>query len=251
MRKNIVAGNWKMNLTRSDGLNLVEEVLLKLPQKKKAEVVFAPSFLHLYKIAKICHDYDGISVAAQNCNKECIGAFTGEVSAAMIASCGADYVIIGHSERRENFNETNQELAQKVKQSLNNNLKIIFCCGESLKKREEGVHFSWIEQQISDSLFQFSAQQLKNIVIAYEPIWAIGTGKTASAEQAQEMHIFIRSILNKKYGNKVAEGTSILYGGSCNKMNARQLFAKNDIDGGLIGGASLSAKEFLKIIKSV
>ena len=168
----------------------------------------------------------------------------------MIASCGAKYVILGHSERRVNFKETNELLKSKVEQAFVKNLEVIFCCGESLAQRESGMHFNWIKSQISDSLFHLSATEFKNIIIAYEPIWAIGTGVTASTTQAQEIHAFIRDLLTEKYGNDIAESISILYGGSCNPSNAKELFASKDIDGGLIGGASLDADDFIFIINS-
>lgn len=250
MRKNIVVGNWKMNLKREESLELVSAVLSKLPEDKNTEVVFAPSFLYLYKIAKICSDFESVKVSAQNCSKEGKDAFTGEISSEMIASSNGDYVIIGHSERREFFKETNADLVQKINMALANNLKVIFCCGERLNQREESTHFDWVKQQINESLFHLSVADFNNIVIAYEPIWAIGTGVTATSEQAQEMHGFIRTIISEKFGNEIAENTSILYGGSCNPNNAKDLFTQKDIDGGLIGGASLKADDFLSIINS-
>ena len=250
MRKKIVAGNWKMNLEREEGLSLVSEVLSKLPKDNNIEIVFAPCFLYLYKIAKMCNDFDSVFLAAQNCSKEGKGAFTGEVSAKMIASSNGDYVIIGHSERREFFQETNVALAEKINRAIANNLKVIFCCGESLNQREEGTHFDWIKRQLTESVFHLDSTNFANIVVAYEPIWAIGTGETATSEQAQEMHAFIRTIISEKFRNKIAENTSILYGGSCNPANAKVLFTQKDIDGGLIGGASLKADDFLAIINS-
>ena len=250
MRKNIVAGNWKMNLKREQALVLVSEVLSQISKDDNTEVVFAPSFLFLFKIAKMCSDFESVKVAAQNCSKEEKGAFTGEVSSEMIASSNGDYVIIGHSERREYFTETNTDVAEKVNRALANNLKVIFCCGESLTQRKDEAHFDWVKKQLSKGLFHLSAKEFENIVIAYEPIWAIGTGITATSEQAQEMHQFIRNFLNEKYGSEVAEDTSILYGGSCKTTNAKELFSQTDIDGGLIGGASLKADDFLSIINS-
>ena len=250
MRKSIVAGNWKMNLKREEALVLVSEVLSQISKDDNIEVVFVPSFLYLFKIAKMCSDFESVKVAAQNCSKEEKGAFTGEVSSEMIASSNGDYVIIGHSERREYFTETNTDLAEKVNRALANNLKVIFCCGESLTQRKDEEHFDWITKQLSEGLFHLSAKEFENIVIAYEPIWAIGTGITATSEQAQEMHQFIRNFLNEKYGSEVAEDTSILYGGSCKPTNAKELFSQTDIDGGLIGGASLKADDFLSIINS-
>jgi triosephosphate isomerase (TIM) len=250
MRKNIVAGNWKMNLNRAEGIALVNEVLAKLPTNNNTHVVFSPSFVYLHKVAKMCANTSKVVAAAQDCSANEKGAFTGEVSANMIASCNAKYVVLGHSERRANFKESNEILKTKVGQAFRNDLKVIFCCGESLSQRESGVHFDWIKAQISESLFHLSSVEFKNIVVAYEPIWAIGTGVTASTDQAQEMHAFIRNILVGKYGNEVALSTSILYGGSCKPSNAKELFASQDIDGGLIGGASLNAADFVKITQS-
>ena len=250
MRKNIVAGNWKMNLNRTEGIALVEDVLAKLPTDNNTHVVFAPSFVYLHKVAKMCANTSKVVAAAQDCSANEKGAFTGEVSANMIASCNARYVVLGHSERRANFKESNELLKTKVGQAFTNDLKVIFCCGESLAQRESGVHFDWIKTQISESLFHLSSEEFKNIVIAYEPIWAIGTGVTASTDQAQEMHAFIRNILVEQYGNEVALSTSILYGGSCKPSNAKELFSSQDIDGGLIGGASLNADDFIAITQS-
>ena len=250
MRKNIVAGNWKMNLNRAEGIALVNEVLAKLPTDNNTHVVFAPSFVYLHKVAKMCANTSKVVAAAQDCSANEKGAFTGEVSASMLASCGARYVVLGHSERRANFAESNEILKTKVGQAFRNDLKVIFCCGESLSQRESGVHFDWIKAQISESLFHLSSEEFKNIVVAYEPIWAIGTGVTASTDQAQEMHAFIRNILVEQYGNEVALSTSILYGGSCKPSNAKELFSSQDIDGGLIGGASLNAADFVKITQS-
>ena len=250
MRKNIVAGNWKMNLNRAEGIALVEDVLARLPTDNNTHVVFAPSFVYLHKVAKMCANTSKVVAAAQDCSANEKGAFTGEVSASMLASCGARYVVLGHSERRANFADSNENLKTKVGQAFRNDLKVIFCCGESLSQRESGVHFDWIKTQISESLFHLSSEEFKNIVVAYEPIWAIGTGVTASTDQAQEVHAFIRNILVEQYGNEVALSTSILYGGSCKPSNAKELFASQDIDGGLIGGASLSSDDFVKITQS-
>ena len=239
-----------MNLNRAEGIALVNEVLSKLPTDNNTHVVFAPSFVYLHKVAKMCANTSKVVAAAQDCSANEKGAFTGEVSASMLASCGARYVVLGHSERRANFAESNENLKTKVGQAFRNDLKVIFCCGESLSQRESGVHFDWIKAQISESLFHLSPEEFKNIVVAYEPIWAIGTGVTASTDQAQEMHAFIRNILVEQYGNEVALSTSILYGGSCKPSNAKELFASQDIDGGLIGGASLNAADFVKITQS-
>ena len=239
-----------MNLNRAEGIALVEDVLAKLPTDNNTHVVFAPSFVYLHKVAKMCANTSKVVAAAQDCSANEKGAFTGEVSASMLASCGARYVVLGHSERRANFAESNENLKTKVGQAFRNDLKVIFCCGESLSQRESGVHFDWIKTQISESLFHLSSEEFKNIVVAYEPIWAIGTGVTASTDQAQEVHAFIRNILVEQYGNEVALSTSILYGGSCKPSNAKELFASQDIDGGLIGGASLSSDDFVKITQS-
>ena len=239
-----------MNLNRSEGLALVEDVLSKLPVDNKTHVILAPSFVYLHKVAKMCTDIPKVVAASQDCSANEKGAFTGEVSASMIASCSARYVVLGHSERRVNFNESNVLLKEKVAQAFSSNLKVIFCCGESLKQREYLVHFDWLKSQISESLFHLSSDAFANIVIAYEPIWAIGTGVTASTDQAQEVHAFIRNLLVEKYGNEVAESTSILYGGSCQPNNAIELFSQKDIDGGLIGGASLNADDFVVVTQS-
>jgi len=250
MRKNIVAGNWKMNLNRTEGIALVEDVLAKLSADNNTHVILASSFLYLHKVAKMCANTSKLVAAAQDCSANDKGAFTGEISANMIASCKAKYVILGHSERRANFAETNNQLKRKVGQAFANDLEVIFCCGESLAQRESGMYFDWIRNQISESLFHLSATEFQNIVIAYEPIWAIGTGVTASTNQAQEIHSFIRNLLTEKYGNNLAESISILYGGSCKPSNAKELFASKDIDGGLIGGASLNADDFVAISQS-
>ena len=250
MRRNIVAGNWKMNLNRPEGIALVNEVLKKIPLENKTHVVFAPSFVYLSQLVDICANIENIFVASQDCSVNKNGAFTGEVSSEMIASCGAKYVILGHSERRTNYNETNALLTLKVEQAFVNNLHVIFCCGESLKQRDSRVYFEYIKSQISESLFHLSALEFSKVVIAYEPIWAIRTGVTATSNQAQAVHSFIRDIIRHRYGKEVSENTSILYGGSCNPTNAVELFSQKDIDGGLIGGASLDANDFLTIINS-
>lgn len=249
MRKNILAGNWKMNLKRDESLKLVEEVL-SLLDNNDVEVVFAPSYIYLYKVNKMCTALSSVHTASQNINKYENGAFTGEVSAEMVHSLGVKYTILGHSERREYFNETNQDLKMKVDVALSNNLNVIFCCGESLEQRESGIHFDWIKSQIEESLFHLTEEEFSKIVIAYEPIWAIGTGVTASSSQAEEVHTFIRGVILDKYGKNVSRNCSIIYGGSCNPSNSRELFSKENIDGGLIGGSSLDANSFIEIIKS-
>ena len=250
MRKNIVIANWKMNLVRKDALLLVQEILSNKIDNISVDIIFAPSYPYIYKVAKLCQSNDNFSVSSQDCSASKYGAHTGEVSAEMIASCGAKYVILGHSERRMKFNESNEELKQKINIALENNLKVIFCCGESLEQRQSKLHFDWVEKQIKESVFHLSKDQVINIIVAYEPIWAIGTVKTASTNDAQDMHHFIRNLFEKKYDNNVAENLSILYGGSCNPNNASQLFFQKDIDGGLIGGASLHSEKFLAIINS-
>ena len=250
MRKNIVAGNWKMNLNREEGIKLVEEVISLVSSDNNVEVVFSPSFLYLHKVNKMCANDNLLQTASQNISHNESGAFTGEVSSQMVNSLNVKYTILGHSERREYFNETNIELKQKVDLSLKNNLEIIFCCGESLNQRESGVHFDWIKQQLTESVFHLTEKEFEKVVIAYEPIWAIGTGVTASSDQAEEIHQFVRNVIAEKYNENIAENTSILYGGSCNPTNAKELFSKKNIDGGLIGGASLNAENFTRIIKS-
>lgn len=252
MRKKIVAGNWKMNMTLDEGKNLVSELLADLSElNEQNEVVLCPPFIHLQQASTQLTGKNNIYVGAQNCSDKESGAYTGEVSAAMISSVGSSYVIIGHSERREYFNESNAQLAEKVNQALSNDLKVIFCCGEPLEVRDADTQNSYVETQIKEGIFHLSAEQMKDIVIAYEPIWAIGTGRTASAQQAQDMHAHIRSVVAEKYGNDIADATSILYGGSCKPTNAEELFAGADVDGGLIGGAALKASDFLGIIKAM
>lgn len=249
MRKKIVAGNWKMNTTVPEGVKLAKEVndAVAAAQNLKCEVVIGVPFTHLTAV-KDAIDINKLGLAAENCAAKGSGAYTGEVSAPMVVSTGANYVILGHSERREYFNETPAMLKEKVDLALASGLKIIFCCGESLELRENGTYVDFIKSEISESLFHLTAEQMANIVIAYEPIWAIGTGKTATSDQAQEIHAMIRALIAEKYGKQVADDISILYGGSCKPSNAPELFAKADIDGGLIGGASLKAESFMGIV---
>ena len=250
MRRKIVAGNWKMNTLPSEGLILAKEVIAKSVEVAgDVELVVIPPFTHLNELTKLSSG-TRVAVGAQNCARWVSGAYTGEVSAAMLNAMGVKYVIIGHSERREYFGETNSHLYEKVKQALANNLMPIFCCGEKLDEREANQHFQVVKQQVGESLFALDEQAIKQIVIAYEPVWAIGTGKTATAEQAQEMHAFIRQLLAEKYGSAIADSISILYGGSCKPSNAAEIFVKPDVDGGLIGGASLVAADFIAIAKS-
>ncbi len=251
MRKKIVAGNWKMNKTLQEGVELAKEVNSKVKAAKATgvTVVIGTPFIHLSEVSKIV-DPAFVQVSAQNCATEVSGAYTGEVSAVMIASTGAEYVILGHSERRSYYGETDAILVKKVERALENKLEVIFCVGEVLAERESNKHFEVVKSQLENGLFNLSADQFSHIVIAYEPVWAIGTGKTATSAQAQEMHAFIRGVLAEKYGKEVADNTSILYGGSCNAKNADELFANPDVDGGLIGGASLKADDFLAIINA-
>ena len=252
MRKKIVAGNWKMNCLLEEGQKLTSEIvnMIKDEPIKDVTVILNPPFIHLNGVKKLIGSVNGIHVGAQNCSDKSAGAYTGETSAEMLASFGVEFVILGHSERRALFNESNELLTEKTKQALNNNLTPIFCCGEPLEIREAGTHEAFVKKQLTESLFLFSEAEIKKLVIAYEPIWAIGTGKTASSDQAQEMHEAIRQHLAGKYGEQVAEEVSILYGGSCKPDNAEEIFSKPDVDGGLIGGASLKSKDFVAIVKS-
>ena len=249
MRKNIVAGNWKMNTTVAEGVQLAKEVneAVAAAGELKCDVVIGVPFTHLTAVKDVI-DIEKVGLSAENCANKEKGAYTGEVSAAMVASTGANYVILGHSERREYYNETPEILKEKVDLALANGLKIIFCCGESLELRNAGTYEEFIKAELKDSLFHLSAEEFANMVIAYEPIWAIGTGVTATSDQAEEVHAFIRSFLAEKYGETVANDTTILYGGSCKPTNAPELFAKPNIDGGLIGGASLKAADFMGIV---
>lgn len=252
MRKQIAAANWKMNLTLEQAGTLLADIIEKnIPLSATQEVIIAVPFPYLVLAHEKLAHLERYRVAAQNCYSKPSGAFTGEVSAAMIASCGASFVIIGHSERREIFNEDYEILTEKINECLINNLKPIFCCGESLEIRDAGTQNAFVEEQIVRSLFHLNAEQMTNFVIAYEPIWAIGTGKTASADQAQEMHAHIRNVLMQKYGNEVADTVSILYGGSVKANNAEEIFGQPDVDGGLVGGASLNANEFEIVIKAL
>jgi triosephosphate isomerase len=249
MRKNIVAGNWKMNKTLQEGTALVKDLQTALSGKTvNCEIIVCPPFIHLASISAIA-EKGALKIGAQNSANKVSGAYTGEVSAAMIASTGAQYLILGHSERRAYYGETNAILKEKVKLALANQLIPIFCIGEVLSEREAGEQNKVVETQIRESLFDLSAEDFGKIVLAYEPVWAIGTGKTATSAQAQEMHAFIRKTIAGKYGT-LSEEISILYGGSCNAGNAKELFANPDVDGGLIGGASLAVETFLPIIEA-
>ncbi|MCH4156708.1 MAG: triose-phosphate isomerase [Muribaculaceae bacterium] len=250
MRKNIVAGNWKMNTTVPEGVKLAYDVNCALKNAQpKCDVIIAVPFTHLVPV-KMHIDTNILGLGAENCADHTKGAFTGEVSAAMVASTGASYVILGHSERRQYYGETAATLKEKVGLALENGLKPIFCVGEVLAQREDGSYFDVIKAQLTDSLFDLSAEDFGKIILAYEPVWAIGTGKTASADQAEEIHAFIRKLVTEKYGKQVAEDTTILYGGSCKPSNAKELFAKPDVDGGLIGGAALKADDFMGIVNA-
>ena len=252
MRKQIVAANWKMNLDLTQGAELVNEIFNGLPVLSEGkQVVIAPPYLHLTQTAAQLTGMIDVHLGAQNCHSEASGAYTGEISAAMLKSAEVEYVIIGHSERREYFKEDDAMLAKKVNQALINELQVIFCCGEPLAIRDANTQNAYVEKQIKAGLFHLSGEQLKNIVIAYEPIWAIGTGRTASSAQAQDMHAHIRSVILAQYGEDAANNMSVLYGGSCKPSNAAELFACPDVDGGLIGGASLKASEFLGIINAM
>ena len=248
MRKNIVAGNWKMNKTLQEGIALAKELNEALAGAElKCDVVIGTPFIHLASVAAAI-DTTKIGVAAQNCANKESGAYTGEISASMVKSTGAEYVILGHSERREYYGETSAILNDKVALALANGLTPIYCCGEALDVRNANEQNAYVKTQLEETVFNLSAEDFAKIVIAYEPIWAIGTGVTASTEQAQDMLAFIRSIIAEKFGKDIAEGTSILYGGSCNAKNAPELFAQPDIDGGLIGGAALKVVDFKAII---
>ena len=250
MRKNIVAGNWKMNKTLQEGIALAKELNEVLANEKpNCDVIICTPFIHLASVTPLV-DPAKIGVGAENCADKESGAYTGEVSAAMVASTGAKYVILGHSERRAYYGETVAILEEKVKLALANGLTPIFCIGEVLEEREAGKHFEVVDAQIKGSLFDLSAEDFAKIVLAYEPVWAIGTGKTATSDQAEEIHAHIRATLAAKYGQEIADNCTILYGGSCNAGNAKELFAKPNVDGGLIGGASLAVDKFMPIIEA-
>ncbi len=252
MRKQIAAANWKMNLSIQEAETLVDKLLEKRFDLSTSQfVLLGVPFPYLMKVKEMVSSANHIEVCAQNVSSKENGAYTGETSAAMLNSIGINYVIIGHSERRQYFHESNEELAAKVNIALAHNLLPVFCCGEALDIREAGTQNEFVEKQLSDSLFHLSEAEIKKIIIAYEPIWAIGTGKTASSEQAQEMHAHIRKTFADKYGADAADEISILYGGSVKAANAKVIFGKSDVDGGLIGGASLQAEEFGAIVNSL
>ena len=248
MRHKIVAGNWKMNKNLQEGVELAKELnTILAADKPNCDVVICTPFIHLASVAQVL-DQNVIGLGAENCADKASGAYTGEVSAEMVKSTGAQYVILGHSERREYYHETPEILKEKVLLAQANGLKVIFCIGESLAEREANKQNEVVKAELEGSVFNLSAEDFSKIIIAYEPIWAIGTGKTATSDQAEEIHAYIRSIIAEKYGQAVADDTTILYGGSCKASNAPELFAKPDIDGGLIGGASLKCADFKGII---
>ncbi len=251
MRQKIVAGNWKMNCTFDEACKLTSEIISMVHDEVNTNVriILAPSFPYIHPVSKMTKS-SSIAVAAQNCSAEKSGAFTGEVSAAMIASCGVEFVILGHSERRNLFHETDEMLAKKVDRAIENKLTVIFCCGETKSERQAAQQFEVVKSQLMKGLFHLTKTEFSTCIIAYEPVWAIGTGLTASPEQAQEMHKHIRMLIADQYDSTVSKGVSILYGGSCNESNAKELFALQDVDGGLIGGASLKSRSFISIIKS-
>jgi triosephosphate isomerase len=253
MRKKIVAGNWKMNKTLEEANILASEVKAMVEDEVKGNtiVILCTPSLYLLPIKNILGNTSRIFVGAQNCSEHDSGAYTGEISGPMLKSIGVPYVIVGHSERRQYFGETNALLAKKVDAALKHGLIPIFCCGEPLDVRESNGHESLVKKQVEESLFHLDAASLQKVVIAYEPVWAIGTGKTATSQQAQDMHAVIRKHLATKYGQPVADSISILYGGSVNAANAKELFACPDVDGGLVGGASLKSREFTEIAKSI
>jgi len=253
MRRKIVAGNWKMNKTLDEAYDLVHNLIDMLTDEVlgDTDVIIAPPSIILPDVVEDLWDIDYIAVAAQNCHHQTHGAYTGEVSAAMVASLEADSVIVGHSERRQYFGETDAIIAEKINRCLEQDLVPIYCCGETLAERKAGHHFKVVSRQISEALFHLTNEEMNEVIIAYEPVWAIGTGETATPEQAQEMHAHIRKQIAQKFGDDIANETSILYGGSCNPGNAVEIFSQPDVDGGLIGGASLKAGDFVAIVQAM
>ncbi len=237
-----------MNKNLQEGIDLCKSIIA-LTSEVTREVIISAPYIHLATLVDLCKGTN-LKVAAQNCHHKQSGAYTGEVSTAMLADLGLDYVIIGHSERRAFNAETNSLLAEKIDAALSQNLKVIYCFGETLEERKSNVHFDLVRTQITEGVFHLSAEQMTKVVFAYEPVWAIGTGETASSEQVQEMHAHIRQVITSKYGSEVAQNTSILYGGSCKPSNSTDLFSQTDVDGGLIGGASLKVTDFVSIIKA-
>ncbi|MDD2595123.1 MAG: triose-phosphate isomerase [Bacteroidales bacterium] len=250
MRRKIVAGNWKMNTTVAEGVDLAKSLVAKIKEvPSDVNLIIAPPFTHLVSVAQVISG-SKIALSAQNCADEIKGAYTGEVSVSMLKSAGCAYTILGHSERREYYGETSSKLVKKIKLALNEGVMPIFCVGEKLEERNAGKHFVIIGAQLSEVLFELTPEEMAHVVIAYEPVWAIGTGVTATSEQAQEIHAFIRKEIAGRFGDSIANDTSILYGGSCKPSNAKELFACKDIDGGLIGGAALKADDFIAIAQS-
>ncbi len=250
MRKNIVAGNWKMNTTVPEGIELAKAVVARSAEvPAEVKLIVATPYTHLCPVAEVVKG-TVVGLSAENCADHAKGAYTGEVSADMLVSAGCEYTILGHSERRQYYGETDAKLVEKTKLALGAGLKVILCVGENLDEREAGKHFAVCEEQIKNVLYNFTAEDMKSIIVAYEPVWAIGTGKTATAEQAEEIHAFIRKVVCEKFGAQVADDLTILYGGSCKPSNAKELFAQPDIDGGLIGGAALKADDFIAIALS-
>jgi triosephosphate isomerase len=252
MRKKIVAGNWKMNMDLAEGLKYagsIDKYFREKPSEKVLVILCTP-FIHLSGAHDILKK-GKVALGAQNCSSEASGAFTGEVSPWMIKSTGAEYVIIGHSERRSYYNEDDKLINKKTLLAINSGLKVIFCCGEVKEERESGKHFLIVRRQLEEGLFNLTEEQMDSIIVAYEPVWAIGTGLTASPDQAQEMHKYIRDLVKEKYGNNCAKKLPILYGGSCKPSNAAEIFSKPDVDGGLIGGASLKREDFAAIVEAV
>jgi triosephosphate isomerase len=250
MRTKIVAGNWKMNKNSEETEDLLNELIEKLPDDKEVQIIVAPTFVNL--ASAVDHlEFTNITVAAQNMHQSENGAYTGEISADMLKSVGVNTVILGHSERRSIFHETDSIIAYKVDTALKHDMTVIFCFGEELKDRQDKQHFNIVENQLRDGLFHLENDAWEDIILAYEPVWAIGTGETASPDQAQEMHAFIRETIRSRYGNDIAENVSILYGGSVKPDNAQEIFGKPDVDGGLIGGAALKADDFVAIVNAI
>jgi triosephosphate isomerase len=252
MRQKIVAANWKMNMYYTSGIKLLSEIIPMIGDEVKGDVkvIIAPPFIHLHSAAELMYGNKKVFLAAQNCFFEEKGAYTGEISAAMLASLGVQYVIVGHSERRKYFNEDDVIISKKILRVLEDNMQVIYCCGETLVQREAGKHKDVVAKQIETALFWLSKERMQKTIIAYEPVWAIGTGINATPEQAQEMHAFIRSLIEKKFGAGMAQETSIIYGGSVTPSNAKSLFSCPDVDGGLVGGASLISGDFVSIVKA-
>jgi triosephosphate isomerase (TIM) len=251
MRQRIVAGNWKMNCDREEAFALATEIrdIIKDEKTNDSKVILFPSFVHLSALTHLLSG-TGIETGAQNCSSEISGAFTGEVSASMIKSVGATHIIVGHSERRHYFLESNETLLKKLNICFSQKLTPVFCIGETLTEREGNTQLQVIKKQLEETVFMLDSELACNLIIAYEPVWAIGTGKTATADEAQEMHVYIRNLLSDKYGNAISSQIPLLYGGSCNEKNAHELFSLADVDGGLIGGASLKSRSFVNIVNS-